>query len=133
VAVQWREGFRLDPNARWDDEIKRLSETADAFERVADVVQSTLSEPCSPLESLSRLQVLIDPPPRAEEMADVLATLVGAIAWNFHHLVLRTAHLVFADSHRRPGRCSYHFSQHGSLDDRRGRQGDRAHGLVAIR
>jgi Phosphate transporter family len=57
VAVQWREGFRLDPNARWDDEIKRLSETADAFERVADVVQSTLSELCSPLESLSRLQV----------------------------------------------------------------------------
>jgi hypothetical protein len=26
VAVQWPEGFRLDPNARWDDEIKRLIE-----------------------------------------------------------------------------------------------------------
>lgn len=57
MAVQWPEGFRLDPNARWDDEIKRLSEATDAFERVANVVQSTLVELCSPLESLSRLQV----------------------------------------------------------------------------
>jgi hypothetical protein len=64
-------------------------------------------------------------------MTVVLAALVGAIAWNF--LVLRTAHLVFAGSHRRPGRCSYRFRQHGSLDDWRGRQGDRAHDLVAIR
>jgi hypothetical protein len=42
--VQWPEGFRPDPNARWDDEIKRLSEAADAFERFAKVVQSTLLE-----------------------------------------------------------------------------------------
>jgi hypothetical protein len=42
--VQWPEGFRLDPNARWDDEIKRLSEAADAFERFAKVVQFTLLE-----------------------------------------------------------------------------------------
>jgi hypothetical protein len=47
------EGFRLDPNARWDDEIKRLGEAA---ERVANVVvQSTLLKLCSPLELLSRL------------------------------------------------------------------------------
>ena len=55
--MQWPEGFRLDPDGRWDDEIKRLSEAADAFERVANVVQSTLSELCSPLGSLARLQV----------------------------------------------------------------------------
>jgi len=55
--VQWPEGFRLDPEGRWDDEIKRLSEAADAFERVANVVRSTLSELCFPLESPSRLQV----------------------------------------------------------------------------
>jgi hypothetical protein len=30
VAGQWPEGFRFDPNARWDDEIKRLSEAANA-------------------------------------------------------------------------------------------------------
>jgi hypothetical protein len=40
---------------RGDDDIKRLSEAADAFERVANVVQSTLLERCTPLESLSRL------------------------------------------------------------------------------
>jgi hypothetical protein len=55
VAVQLPEGFRLDPNARWDDEIKRLGEAFDTFERVANVVQSTLLKLCSPLESLSRL------------------------------------------------------------------------------
>ena len=56
MAVQWPEGFRLDPNARWDDEIKRLGGgPADTFERVANVVQSTLLKLCSPLESLSRL------------------------------------------------------------------------------
>jgi hypothetical protein len=55
--VQWPEAFRLDPDGRWDDEIKRLSEAADAFERVANIVQSTLSELWSPLESPSRFQV----------------------------------------------------------------------------
>jgi hypothetical protein len=30
VTGQWREGFRLDPNARWDDEIQRLSKAANA-------------------------------------------------------------------------------------------------------
>lgn len=55
--MQWPEAFRLDPDGRWDDEIKRLSEAADAFERVANIVQSTLSELWSPLESPSRFQV----------------------------------------------------------------------------
>jgi hypothetical protein len=55
--VQWPEGFRPDPEGRWDDEIERLSDAADAFDRVANVVQSTLSELCFPLESPSRLQV----------------------------------------------------------------------------
>jgi hypothetical protein len=55
--VQWPEGSRLDPDGRWDDEIKRLSEVADAFERVANVVQPTSSELCFPLEPPSRLQV----------------------------------------------------------------------------
>jgi Phosphate transporter family len=64
VAVQWPERFRLDPDGRWDDEIKRLSVAADAFERVANVVQSTLLELWSPLESLSRVSSpIIDPPP----------------------------------------------------------------------
>jgi hypothetical protein len=86
VAVQWPEGFRLDPDGRWDDEIKRLSEAADAFERVANVVQSTLSELCFPLESPSRLQVpsLIRLLGRGHGRR--LAALVGAIAWNLHHL-----------------------------------------------
>jgi hypothetical protein len=66
-------------------------------------------------------------------MAVVLAALVGAIAWNSHHLVLRTAHPVFTGSHRRPGRCSDRFRLHGSLDGWRGWQGDRARDLVAIR
>jgi hypothetical protein len=30
MAGEWPEGFRLDPNARWDDEIQRLSEAANA-------------------------------------------------------------------------------------------------------
>jgi hypothetical protein len=30
MAGEWPEGFRLDPNARWNDEIRRLSETANA-------------------------------------------------------------------------------------------------------
>jgi hypothetical protein len=131
--VQWPEGFRLHPNAGWDDEIKRLSEAADVFERVANVVQSTLSELLSRLESLSRL-----PSPS-------LIRLLGQRAWpkfsllswsnrlEFHDVVLRTPHLGFAGSHRRPGRCNYRFRQHGMLDDLRGRQGGRAHDLVAIR
>jgi hypothetical protein len=36
--MQRLEALRRDPNARWGDEIKRLSEAADAFERVANVI-----------------------------------------------------------------------------------------------
>jgi hypothetical protein len=134
VAVQWPEGFRLDPNARWDDEIKRLGEAADAFERVANVVQSTLLELCSPLESLSRLQV------------PSLIRLLGQRAWpSFSLLSLEQSPGIFttcyfglptSSSQALIGGlvgCSYRFRQHASLDDWRGRQGDRAHDLVAIR
>jgi phosphate/sulfate permease len=82
--VQWPEGFRLHPNAGWDDEIKRLSEAADVFERVANVVQSHLvGAPLPTGVAVTVAKSIIDPPPGAEGMAEVLAALVGAIAWNF--------------------------------------------------
>jgi hypothetical protein len=30
VAKEWPEGFRFDPAARWDDEVRRLADAADA-------------------------------------------------------------------------------------------------------
>jgi hypothetical protein len=75
--VQWPEGFRLHPNAGWDDEIKRLSEAADVFERVANVVQSHLvGAPLPTGVAVTVAKSIIDPPPGAEGMAEVLAALV---------------------------------------------------------
>jgi hypothetical protein len=74
VAVQWPEGFRLDPNARWDDEIKRLSEAAGAFERFAKVVQSTL------LECRSRWSNCLEfSPPGTSNCPPRLRRLIGGL------------------------------------------------------
>jgi hypothetical protein len=42
MTGEWPEGFRFDPNARWDDEIRRLSQAADAdvVFRLADKTES---------------------------------------------------------------------------------------------
>ena len=138
--MQWPEGFRLDPEGRWDDEIERLSDAADAFDRVANVVQSTLSELCFPLDSPSRLQSpIIDPPPgqttwpsfsllSLEQSPGIFTT------WYFGLPTSSSQKILIGGLVGTLSRCvGRRFRQHCSLDGWRGRQGDRARDLVAIR
>ena len=62
----------------------------------------------------------ISPPDGSHGLVIVMAGLLGAIAWNLHHLVLRTAVVLLPRPDRRAGGCGRLLRDHRQLGDRAG-------------